>query len=382
MERISAPPSDFAESPVARIMKQPLLLGLFLPIQSGGWSPSTLPRTTSWEFDYNASLTQRAEEFGFDLAFGLAQWTGKGGIGGEMRFRELSLDPFITVTSLATITKRIVLISTVHILYGPWHPLYLAKFGATIDHISGGRWGLNVVTGFVPSEARMFGNEQIQHDMRYEMAAEFTGMMTALWSSPDNLSMTGRYWKLVDAYVTPKPRFSRPLLVNATGSPAGIAYAARYSDLVFITSPGGGHFDAAVAALPKLNGDIKAKAAEFGRQVRTIINPMVVAAPTERQAREYYDAIVAAADWGAIDKYMGRRAAGDAQGWKTDPGNYRAVGGNLQIVGSPNQVVEAFVQLQKAGCDGVQLTFFDFARDLEFFGKEIVPLMKEARLRL
>ena len=382
MERISAPPSDFAESPVARIMKQPLLLGLFLPIQSGGWSPSTLPRTTSWEFDYNASLTQRAEEFGFDLAFGLAQWTGKGGIGGEMRFRELSLDPFITVTSLATITKRIILISTRS------HPLRAVASIVSREirrhdrsHL-GWPLGTNVVTGFVPSEARMFGNEQIQHDMRYEMAAEFTGMMTALWSSPDNLSMTGRYWKLVDAYVTPKPRFSRPLLVNATGSPAGIAYAARYSDLVFITSPGGGHFDAAVAALPKLNGDIKAKATEFGRQVRTIINPMVVAAPTERQAREYYDAIVGAADWGAIDKYMGRRAAGDAQGWKTDPGNYRAVGGNLQIVGSPNQVVEAFVQLQKAGCDGVQLTFFDFARDLEFFGKEIVPLMKEARLRL
>jgi len=375
-------PLDFADSPIARIMKQPLLLGLFLPIQSGGWSPSSLPRSTSWDFDYNSRLTQRAEELGFDLAFGLAQWIGKGGTGGAIRFREQSLDPFMTATSLATLTRRIILISTVHVLYGPWHPLYLAKFGATIDHISNGRWGLNVVTGFVPSEARMFGDEQLAHDKRYEMAAEFTAMMKSLWASDENLTMRGDYWRLIEAFVTPKPRYGRPILVNATGSPAGIAYAARHSDLVFITSPGGGHFDAALAALPKHNAEIKAKAAELGRVVKTIINPMIICRATESEARSYYDAIVADADVQAIEGFIGRRASGDAKGWKTDLGAYRAVGGNMQIVGSPAQVVERFMQLKQAGCDGVQLTFFDFAADLEFFGREVVPLMHKAGLRI
>jgi dimethylsulfone monooxygenase len=377
----SPSPVDFPESPLAQIIKQPMLLGLFLPIQSGGWSPSSLPRSTSWDFDYNARLTQRAEELGFDLVFGLAQWMGKGGTGGAIHFREQSLDPFITATSLAAITKRIILISTIHVLYGSWHPLYLAKFGATIDHISGGRWGLNVVTGFVPSEARMFGNEQIAHDARYEMAGEFTALMEALWASSENLTRTGRYWRLIDAYVTPKPRFGRPLLVNATGSPAGIAYAARYSDLVFITSPGGGHVDAAIAALPQHNAEIKAKAAELGREVKTIINPMIICRRTNREAHEYYDSIVAAADVEAIEGFVGRRMGGDAKGWKTDLGAYRAVGGNMQIVGSPAEIVERFLQLKRAGCDGVQLTFFDFAADLEFFGQEILPLMKQAGLR-
>jgi len=363
-------------------MKQPMLLGLFLPIQSGGWSPSSLPRSTSWEFDYNARLTQRAEELGFDLVFGLAQWMGKGGTGGTIHFREQSLDPFITATSLAVITQRIILISTIHILYGSWHPLYLAKFGATIDHISHGRWGLNVVTGFVPSEARMFGNEQIAHDMRYVMASEFTEMMKALWASNENLSVEGQYWRLIDAFVTPKPRFGRPLLVNATGSPAGIAYAAKHSDLVFITSPGGGQVDAALAALPKHNDEIKSKAAELEREVKTIINPMIICRSTEQEARAYYDSIVAAADVEAIEGFIGRRLSGDAKGWKTDLGAYRAVGGNMQIVGSPTQIVERFLQLKKAGCDGVQLTFFDFAADLEFFGSEVLPLMKQAGLRV
>lgn len=377
-----AAPTDFPDSPLARVMKQPMLLGLFLPIQSGGWSPSRLPRSTSWEFDYNARLTQRAEELGFDLAFGLAQWMGKGGTGGTIHFREQSLDPFITATSLAVITQRIILISTIHILYGSWHPLYLAKFGATIDHISHGRWGLNVVTGFVPSEARMFGNEQIAHDTRYVMASEFTEMMKALWASNENLSVEGQYWRLIDAFVTPKPRFGRPLLVNATGSPAGIAYAAKHSDLVFITSPGGGQVDAALAALPKHNDEIKSKAAELEREVKTIINPMIICRSTEQEARAYYDSIVAAADVEAIEGFIGRRLSGDAKGWKTDLGAYRAVGGNMQIVGSPTQIVERFLQLKKAGCDGLQLTFFDFAADLEFFGSEVLPLMKQAGLRV
>jgi FMNH2-dependent dimethyl sulfone monooxygenase len=53
----------------------------------------------------------------------------------------------------------------------------------------------------------------------------------------------------------------------------------------------------------------------------------------------------------------------------------------MQIVGSPTQVVERFVQLKQAGCDGVQLTFFDFAEDLEFFGAQVLPLMRQAGLR-
>jgi dimethylsulfone monooxygenase len=151
---------------------------------------------------------------------------------------------------------------------------------------------------------------------------------------------------------------------------------------VFITSPGGGHFDAAIAALPQHNAEIKAKAAEFGREVRTIINPMIICRRTNREAQEYYDSIVAAADVEAIEGFVGRRMSGDAKGWKTDLGAYRAVGGNMQIVGSPAEIVESFLQLKQAGCDGVQLTFFDFAADLEIFGQEVLPLMKQAGLRL
>ena len=80
----------------------------------------------------------------------LAQWLGKGGYGGDMRFREHATDPLLVTAALAPLTRNIILISTVHILYG-WHPLHLAKFAASIDHMSHGRWELNAVTGYKTS---------------------------------------------------------------------------------------------------------------------------------------------------------------------------------------------------------------------------------------
>src|SRR5438067_10866362 len=99
-------PASFPDSPLSRALAQPLMLGLFLPIQSGGWSMSTLPRTPDWSFDYNARLTRKAEDLGFDLVFGLAQWLGKDGHGGAMRYRRGALDSFIAIGSLPAITHR------------------------------------------------------------------------------------------------------------------------------------------------------------------------------------------------------------------------------------------------------------------------------------
>jgi dimethylsulfone monooxygenase len=373
-------PADFPDSPLSRAMRQPLMLGLFLPIQSGGWSMSTLPRTTDWTFDYNARLTRSAEALGFDLVFGLAQWLGRDGHGGEMRYRNQSLDSFITLASLASITERILLVSTLHILYGNWHPLHLAKFGATLDHISNGRWGLNMVTGHSVDEAEMFGRVgHFEHDQRYRMAAEFVDVMQKLWSLDENLSYEGEWYATKHAFVSPKPRFGRPVLVNATSSPAGIEYAAKHSDLIFITSSAGAQIDAALDVLPAHTAQIRAAAATHGRQVRTLINPTIVCRPTEREARAYHDAILSHADFGAVEGFTGRRS--DANAWRNHQREQRVLGGNIQIVGSPERVVDDLLRLKAAGVDGVQLTFFDFEPDLAYFGEAVLPLLEQAGLR-
>jgi FMNH2-dependent dimethyl sulfone monooxygenase len=110
--------------------------------------------------------------------------------------------------------------------------------------------------------SRKFGGQHIEHDRRYEMAGEFVDILCRLWGEVEDLTLRGKFWSLEQAFVTPKPRYGRPLLVNATGSPAGIDYAARHSDFVFITSPAGHEIDAAIEALPAHNTAIKAAGAK------------------------------------------------------------------------------------------------------------------------
>jgi len=370
-----------SHSPLGQTLAQPLLLGLFLPIHNGGWTMSTLPRGTDWTFDYNATLTKKAEQLGFDLAFGPAHWLSKGGFGGETKYREQSLDAFIATCALAAVTNRILLVSTIHILYGPWHPLHLAKFGATLDHIAKGRWGLNIVTGFRKDEWAMFGQQQIEHDTRYQIADEYVDILSKLWSHEQNLDYHSARWQLKQAFVTPKPQYGRPILVSATSSPAGIASAVRHSDLIFITSPTGARFEKAIGALPRLNASVKEQAAIVGRDVRTLINPMIICRETEREAQEVYRSILAKADQGAIDGFFHSHATGDSRSWRGHERDERTVGGNIQLIGTPEQIVDQLQQLKAAGCDGIQICFFDYEPELAYFGERVIPLLEQAGLR-
>jgi len=367
-------------TPLQRVTDQPFILGLFLPTQSGGWTPSLAPRATSWHYDYNARLTVRADELGFDLVFALAQWLGQGGYGGKSKYREQAIDPLITTAGLAALTRNIVLISTVHVLYG-WHPLHLAKMGATIDHMSEGRWGLNVVTGYVPSESPMFGLKHPEHDQRYVIAAEFLEAMEALWRSDANLTFDGAHYQMKDAFVTPKPVNGKPIIVNAGSSDAGLDFAARYSDLLFITSPAGAEFEAAVASLGDFNRAIKQRGTEMGRKLVTIINPHIICRETEREARDAYRAIADQEDTEAVDNLMASFTKSDAKSFRGHKRDQRIVGGNIQMIGTPEQIVDGMLRLKAAGCDGVQVNFFDFEPDMEFFGDRILPLMQQAGLR-
>jgi FMNH2-dependent dimethyl sulfone monooxygenase len=339
-----------------------------------------LPRGTDWTFDYNKQLTLRAEALGFDLVFALAEWLGKGGYGGEIGYHDKSLDAFITQAALASVTERILLISTLHVLYGPWHPLHLAKFGATLDHISNGRWGLNLVTGHRHREHRRFGHEPIEHDQRYQQADEFIRVVQQLWASNENVDFNGDYYRLQEAYSSVKPRFGRPVLVNATGSSAGIDFAARHSDIVFTTSPGSAEIEDALAKLPEHLQRIKAAAAHHGRQIRTLINPLVICRDSDAEAWEHHAAITAAGDPGALEGHV--REASDAHAWRGHKADQRYVGGNIQLVGSPETVVRDILRLKQAGIDGIQLSFFDFGPDLEQFGERVLPLLHQAGLRL
>ncbi|MCX8999670.1 LLM class flavin-dependent oxidoreductase [Rhizobiaceae bacterium BDR2-2] len=374
-------PLDFEDSPLSRASKQPLMLGLFLNLQDINFS--SVPTSNSWTFDYNAELVKKADELGFEIAFSRTQWLPKGGYDGSA-----SLDSFIALGAMSAITKNILLISTIHVLYGPLHPLHLAKYGATLDHISRGRWGINIVTGHRAVEHEMFGWQRIDHDKRYDMTSELFDVLHRLWTETENFSYEGKLnpWSINNGWITPKPLFGRPNLVTATGSPAGFDFAARHSDLVFVTSPGGAHIDSALETLPDHIATLKNRAAAYGRQVKAIINPIVVSRDTEKEALAYADAIEAGKPQPGTRAFATNNYDSDAHAWRgrgdARHKQGRNLGGNIEIIGSPEQVVDQLVGLKKAGIDGVQLNFYDFRADLDYFAERILPLLKEADLRL
>lgn len=379
---IARGPLDYPDSPLSKAARQPLLLGLFLPTQTGGYSQSTYPRGTDWTFEYNKRLLQKAEAHGFDLAFSLQQWLPKGGFGGATHYRENFLDPFVASIAFGAVTSRLITISTVHVLYGNLHPLYLARFAATADHISNGRFGINVVTGYDANEPRMFGMTRVDHGERYERADEFASVMEALWDGSENVTHDGRFYQLEGAYVSPRPRYGRPIMVSANASQAGYEYAAKHSDIVFTSSPAGAVFERAIEALPEHVKRIRAPYAATGRSPKVILFPLIICRPTREEAFAYRDAIVAQADFESIRSYTARHSGGDAQGWKEHVPADRVLGGHIQIVGNPNDVADALQKLHEAGLDGVQVGFYDYEPELEFFAQNVLPLLKARGLRI
>ena len=237
----------------------------------------------------------------------------------------------------------------------------------------------------------MFGWQRIEHDKRYDMAGELFDVVNSLWGETENISYEGKAspWRLENAWITPKPQFGRPVLVNATGSPAGIEFAAKYSDLIFITSPGGAHIESALETLPEHIKIIKEAAKAKGKIIKTLINPVIVSRDTQEEAEVYAQRIADGKPKQDSKRIFGNTNAkafeSDAHAWKgrLDQRHKQGLGlgGNIEIIGSPEYVVEKLAALHEIGIDGVQLSFYDFKSDLEYFGEKIIPLLEKAGLR-
>jgi FMNH2-dependent dimethyl sulfone monooxygenase len=103
------------------------------------------------------------------------------------------------------------------------------------------------------------------------MADEFITIVQRLWAAEDNLTVEGRYWRMEEAFVGIKPRYGRPISVSASGSQAGVEYAAKHSDIIFTTSPGGARIENALARSPPIvqlyDAPLKKEDAPSGRSL-------------------------------------------------------------------------------------------------------------------
>lgn len=223
---------------------------------------------------------------------------------------EPRLDPLPVITLLAANTRRLGVIGTFSSSFYP--PFLLARQLASVDHISRGRAGWNVVTSSEDWAAQAFGNEkQPPHDERYERADEMLDLVTQLWDAwqPDAYEMNeetgryvdpakfrefafdGKYHKSRGPLNVSRSPQGRPVICQAGSSPAGRDFAAKHSDVILCSSFG----QNSVKVLKDFRDDIRKRVLGHGRDPDTVkvmflISPVV--ADTEEAAQHRYLEIV------------------------------------------------------------------------------------------
>ena len=355
-----------------------LKLGIFGINMRGGVTLVEFDGMVEGTWEENVRLAQLADRVGIDAIVPVARWRG---YGGRSNLGDISFETFTWATGLLSVTQRIMVFSTFHVPVG--HPVLAAKLGATVDHISGGRWGLNIVAGWNPEELAMFGVTLREHDERYVVADEWATLLKQLWTVPGESEFRGRYFDLERACSDPKPvQAPYPVIMNAGTSPAGREFAARHSDLIYA---GLTNFETAADQIRA----IKAHAREqHGRELRVFGRAHIVCRDSEREARREYDRIHVelgdldgarnvvrlnmpnsqSADWESID--MRTILQGMIAGFWAIP-----------MVGTPDQVTEQLLELHAAGCDGISLSWPDFDEGLTQMEELIMPRLIESGVR-
>jgi len=258
-----------------------------------------------------------------------------------------------------------------------------AKQAVTIDHISGGRVALNVVCGWFQPELEMFGAPIMEHDTRYEYAAEWLEIVKRLWTAEEEFDYEGEFFRIQKGFHQPKPlQQPFPPVMNAGGSPTGQHFAAKYADMAFIVVQQH-NYDAAKAQVDNLR---RLAREEYGREIQVWCSAYVVCRPTEREARDYLNYYVRErGDWEAVEtltRVMGLQAdilpPAVMDEFKF---HFIAGWGGYPLGGTPEQIVDTTAMLSRAGLDGVVLSWVDYIGELEQWIADVLPLMEQAGLR-
>ncbi|HYV11498.1 MAG TPA: LLM class flavin-dependent oxidoreductase, partial [Pyrinomonadaceae bacterium] len=197
--------------------------GYWLPV-FGGWLRNVEDEGMEASWNYVSRLAQRSEQIGYDLTL-IAELNLNDIKGVEAP----SLDAWSTAAALAAVTQKLELMVAVRPTFH--QPALLAKQAANIDHIGGsGRLSLNVVSSWWADEAKKYGVEFEQHDDRYARTREWLEIVERLWQE-DHFSFSGKYYRVDDAVLQPKPATRpRPTIYAGGESEAAKELISRWCD--------------------------------------------------------------------------------------------------------------------------------------------------------
>jgi pyrimidine oxygenase len=348
-------------------------IGVFIPIGNNGWLISENAPQYMPSFDLNREIVTRAEHYGLDFALSMIKLRG---FGGKTQFWDHNLESFTLMAGLAAVTSRIKLFATSATLTIP--PAIAARMAATIDSISHGRFGMNIITGWQKPEYDQMGlwPGDEYFGRRYDYVAEYMQVMRQLWETGHS-DFKGDFFRMEDCRLSPRPQ--APIKIICAGqSGAGMAFSARYADYNFCFGKG---INTPTAFAPTVE-KLLAATALTGRTVTAYALFMIIADETDEAARAKWESYKAGVDHEAVAWLTEQAAADKSSGADT---NVRQLADPTSVVNiNMGTLVGSFATVARLldevatvpGAEGVLLTFDDFVVGVENFGRYIQPLMR------
>src|ERR1700753_582457 len=266
-------------------------VGVFIPIGNNGWLLSENAPQYKPSFDLNKEVVLRAEKYGFDFALSMIKLRG---LRGQTECWDHNLESFTLMAGLASVTTKIKLFATAATLVMP--PAIVARMASTIDSISHGRFGLNLITGWQKPEYSQMGlwpgDEYFSR--RYEYLSEYVQILRELWETGVS-DRKSEFFQMDDCRVSPRPE-GEMKIICAGQSEAGMAFSAKYADYNFclgkgVNTPKG--FAPTAAKLLEAN-------AKTGRNVTSFALFMIIADETDEAATRKWALYKAGADRSAL----------------------------------------------------------------------------------
>ena len=350
-----------------------LKLGVFSTNADGGLAITDVPERWKAGWQDNLTAAQIADRAGLEFMLPIARWRG---FGGRNHVREWSFETFTWAAGLAAATERIGLFTTVHVPLV--HPLYAAKSLATVDHISGGRAGLNIVCGWNPKEFGMFGTPLVEKG--YDQASEWLDVLERLYASDEPIDHDGTYYQLKEAVSRPASlQMSRPVTMNAAFGGPGRDFAAAKCDYLFTTF-------SEIADAGRHVADIRERADKNNRTVGMYTVAHVVCRQSVEEARAYYDRYaVAMADHEAVNAHMAGKKefsqSHDAHAYDSYRQRFAGGAGTYPLIGTAETIAAEMVAIADQGYDGIALSFVNYTQELPYFCDRVLPLLRQAGYR-
>jgi len=338
--------------------------GYWMPV-FGGWLRNVENEKMDASWRYVKELTQRSEKLGYDLT-----------LIAELNLNDIkgpqapSLDAWSTAAALAAVTESIELMVAVRPTFHL--PALLAKQAANIDHISGGRVSLNVVSSWWAEEASKYGVAFEKHDDRYARTSEWLDVLEGVWKQ-DNFSYNGKYYRVDANQLQPKPvSRPRPTIYAGGESEAAKDLIARKCDAYVMHGDPPERIRERVDDLSGRREAAKLPPMQFG------VAGYVVVRDTEREAqdevRRITDVKQSAAGYANYQQWVANTQLEQRLSLEDYSVSNRGLRSGL--VGTPEQVSERIAAFEKAGVDLLLLQLSPQLEEMERFADTVIRRQK------